>query len=119
MNWKMKTPTSPYQKARISMEILTFSYTKKPWNHRKGYKCSTQRATTAIRPHEWLWYYNRRLESAFKKVQFERKHTESSYINLRKVILLEIQSTMDLLYNEEIKEMFYKTKKKMRLCSNG
>ena len=41
------------------------------------------------------------------------------YLNLRKVILLDRQSTMDLIFNEDMVESIYRSKKKMRLRSNG
>ena len=42
--------------------------------------------------------------NSVKKVLPEKKHSDSIDLNLRKVILLENQSTMDLLSNEDMVE---------------
>ena len=46
-------------------------------------------------------------------------NTDSIDFNLRKIILLDSQSTMDLLCNEYMVERIYKSKKNMRLRRNG
>ena len=58
-------------------------------------------------------------EKRIKKVLLEKKHDDYIDINLRKVILINIQSTMDLLCNEDMAERIYKSKNKMRIRSNG
>ena len=52
------------------------------------------------------------------KVLLKKSHTNSIKIDLRNVILLEIQYTMDLFCNSKLVEMIYKSKKNMRLQSN-
>ena len=52
------------------------------------------------------------------KVRFKKSHTNSIKIDLRKVILLESQSTMDLLCNPKLIGKIYKAKKKIHLQSN-
>ena len=58
-------------------------------------------------------------EKHINKVVLNNKHAESIDINLRKVILLNSQSTMDILCNEDTMERIYNSKKKTRLQSNG
>ena len=58
-------------------------------------------------------------EKRIKKVLLEKSHSDPITINLSKVILLDIQSTMDLIWNEYMVERIYKSKNKMRLRSNG
>ena len=57
-------------------------------------------------------------KNCIKKVLLERKHYESININIRKVILIKIQSTMDLIFNEEMVGRICKSKKNIRLRSN-
>ena len=54
-----------------------------------------------------------------KKVILEKKHAESINIKLGKGILIDRQSTMDILCNKETVERIYKSKNKMRIRSNG
>ena len=58
-------------------------------------------------------------ENSINKVLIEKKHAESIDLNLRKFILIDSQSTMDLLFNENILESICKSKKLMILRSNG
>ena len=58
-------------------------------------------------------------EKRINKVLLKKKYSGSIDLNLRKVILLDRQSTMDLLFNEDMVESIYKSKKKMRLRRNG
>ena len=58
-------------------------------------------------------------ENSINKVLLEKKHAESIDLNLRKFILIDSQSTMDLLFNENILESICKSKKLMILRSNG
>ena len=57
-------------------------------------------------------------EKRIKKVLLEKKHTDSIYLNLRKVILLDSQSTMNLLCTEDMVKRVYNSKKKIRLRIN-
>ena len=49
------------------------------------------------------------------KLLLKKSHTKSIKLDIRNIILLNIQSTMDLLYNIKLVENIYKAKKKMRL----
>ena len=53
-------------------------------------------------------------EKHIKKVLLEKKPSESINLNLKKVILLESQSTMELIWNEDMAERIYKSNKKTR-----
>ena len=48
-----------------------------------------------------------------KKLLLKNKHTEYIDIHLRKFILINSQSTMDLIYNEQMLKRINKSKKKM------
>ena len=114
----MKTPTSPAQTVRIVTEIIIFSSTKTSWNHRKGYKCTRQGENRDQTPGVGVLLHHAP-EKRIQKVLLKKKHDESIDIKLRKVILLNSQSTTDLLCNEEMVERIYKSNKKMRLRING
>ena len=58
-------------------------------------------------------------ENRIKKVLLEKKHADSIDLNLRKVILLDSQSTMNLLCTEDMVKRVYNSKKKIRLRING
>ena len=58
-------------------------------------------------------------ENCIKKVLLDKNHAEYIYFNLRKVILIDSQSTMDLLCNAEMVERIYKSKKRTKLRING
>ena len=58
-------------------------------------------------------------EKRIKKVLLKKKHADSIDLNLRKGILLDSQSTMHLICNEDMVDRIHKSKKKMRLCRNG
>ena len=58
-------------------------------------------------------------QKPIKKLLLKKKNNEYIDLNLRKTIMIDIQSTMHLLCNEEMVERMYKLKKKMRIRSNG
>ena len=50
---------------------------------------------------------------------FKKSHTKSIKIDLKNLILLDSQSTMDPFCNPKLVRKIYKSKKKMRLQSDG
>ena len=58
-------------------------------------------------------------EKRIKKVILEKKRSDYFDLNIMKFILIDSQSTMDLLFNENILESICKSKKLMILRSNG
>ena len=58
-------------------------------------------------------------ENRIKKLLLKNNYSESIYLSLRKVILLDRKSTMNLICNEDMVERIYKSKNKMILHSNG
>ena len=63
------------------------------------------------------------LQQAFeernRKLLFKKSHAKSIKIDLRNIILLDVQSNMDLLFNPKLVGNIYKAKKNMYLQSNG
>ena len=53
------------------------------------------------------------------KVMLKNSHANSMNLDLRNVVLLDSQSTMDLFYNTKLVGKIYKAKIKMCLKSNG
>jgi hypothetical protein len=53
------------------------------------------------------------------EVLFKQNHEKQIKLDLKEVILLDSQSTMDLFCNPKLVEKVTKTRKKMRLQSNG
>ena len=102
MNWKTKTLTSPDKSVRIAMEIHIFSSTQISWNHKKGFHIfQTERNNRDHNPLVGV-VLQQASEKRTNKVLTNKKNADSIDLNLRKVILLDIQSTMDLLFNEDI-----------------
>jgi hypothetical protein len=59
------------------------------------------------------------LESRTTQVLFKQNHRNKIGLNLKEIILLDSQSTMDLFCNPNLVEEITKTNKKMKLQSNG
>ena len=57
-------------------------------------------------------------EERNRRVMLNKSNAKSIKLDLSKIILLDIQSTMDLFCTPKLVQKFYKDKKKMRLQSN-
>ena len=88
MNWKIKTLTLSANTVRIAIEIRIFSLTAMSWNHRKVFQIERNNrdhmpgVRVVIQPLS---------KKHIKKVLLKNKHTDSIYLNLRKLILLDSQ----------------------------
>ena len=118
----MRTPTSPVLTAKTSVEIVISNFTTSR-HHSTGLRIPKTDPGDYVNILGVTIPTGVVLQQAFeernRKVLFKKSHFNSIKIDLRNVILLDSQYSMDLFCNTKLVRNIYKTNKNILLQSNG